>query len=115
MSWITLDFKCKECEHIVIGHLMRRSERKDEITCTECSATMTVKFNLNLTAVSFIDGTKRFEHVKEKRKLDKLKRAARLGRNTDEVGRLDREIKERVMAHKSDSKQETRVKISEKE
>ena len=110
LSFITDDFKCQECDHVIIGHLMKRTERVSELTCPECSGIMTKQFNINITAVSFIDGTKRFEHVKQKRKLDKMKRAAKRAGNHDLVKQINEETRGVVRSAVQSQKQETPVK-----
>jgi len=109
MSFITFDFSCPDCGHVETI-MMRRSNQQDTALCPSCQGTMTKKPMLNITSVSYLDGNKRFEAVRERRKLQKLQRQAKKTRNSDELGRINREMSQLSDASRRDKKAETPVK-----
>lgn len=78
MSLISRDYRCPNCESVT-NKLVPRNEDPQIIECPECGASAGRTISVpNVTAVSHVDGTDRWGGVKEKRKLDKLAREARL-------------------------------------
>lgn len=82
MSWISQGFLCG-CGHETIA-LCDRTEPTPEVhPCEECGALAPYKLSAAIMTVALPDGTKRFQHLRETRKLQKIKKKAFYKRDKD--------------------------------
>lgn len=109
MSFITFDYRCPDCGW-TDTLMMRRSEVQDTCLCPECGGTANKAPNINITSVSYLDGNKRFESVRERRKLQKLQRQAKKSQDHAEVSRITGEMRQLSDASRRDKKAETPLK-----
>lgn len=109
-KWITFDYKCADCGATSI-EMVDRNDVPDAVPCA-CGSTANRQLTANITRVSYVDGNDRFRYAKEKRALDKMKRAARKAGQQDEVARISQEISNVQSVSKRDRRAENICKVS---
>jgi hypothetical protein len=96
--------------------MMKRDAVVEMVECEKCGETAGRILTANICRVSYPDGTTdRFKMAKEKRALDKLKRAAKKSQNSDEVARINTELGNVREVSKRDRQAANICKVSEKE
>jgi hypothetical protein len=94
MSFINDRFRCQsEVCGFEDDVLQRRSERAEWLACPECKATTFKRVPwANVTAATYVDGTRRFSDIKAHRELERDMRRARRKRRRDEVKEIKAEM-----------------------
>ena len=115
MSLITYDYRCGVCG-ITDTYMMRRSEIYETTECIdeECNGVMHRLTSANITRASYPDGVvDRWRYVKERRKMKKLDREARMAGNTEERIRLREEGKRLDDSARKDKRSGDIVKVGD--
>lgn len=92
MSWITYDYVCTACG-LIEDHMMKREDIKELVECTSCGAPAGRRVGCTgVMNAALPDGTRRFEGIREQRKLQKLAKKAFWRRDKDTQRRAQAEL-----------------------
>lgn len=114
-GYICYDYRCPSCTTITTS-MMKRDAVVEIVPCISCGEPAGRILVAQIARVSYPDGTTdRFKMAKEKRALDKLKRAARKSGNADEMTKISAELATVKETSKRDRQAVNICKVSEKE
>jgi predicted nucleic acid-binding Zn ribbon protein len=85
------EYHCEACG-VYSEHICSHESRPDAIPCTCGQAAGLVQSIPNVTRATYLDGTGRFDGLREQRQLQKAQRKAAKQRNRAEVARTQTEI-----------------------
>lgn len=113
-NYITYDYRCADCEETFIK-MVERSNIPEIVECS-CGGSAGRILSANIARVSYPDGTTdRFKYIKEKRKLDKLERAAKRKGNREEQQRIAAEQTAVRQASAKDKQAANICKVSQRD
>jgi hypothetical protein len=91
-SLISWDHRCTACDHITT-YLHDRANVLEVVPCEACGEPAQRFFSAaNITKASYVDGTRRFDSIRERRKLEREARVAKRRGMKDEVAKLKSEL-----------------------
>jgi putative FmdB family regulatory protein len=90
VSWITHDYLCETCGERS-DHLVERGEVPDHVACPVCGAQAVRVPGGHVTTASYVDGSGRFDHLREQGKLRRELRKAVRRHDFKEAARIQRE------------------------